>query len=92
VVVPGHGPVTDLSGLRETLEYLEWLTAEARARYDAGLTVDEAARDLEPEAYSSWLDAERIAGDPKPPEILEMFAGMARLAGSSLSRSSRSRP
>jgi glyoxylase-like metal-dependent hydrolase (beta-lactamase superfamily II) len=91
VVVPGHGPVTDLSGLRETLEYLEWLTAEARTRYDVGLTVDEAARDLEPDAYANWLDAERIfvnlhtlyrdfSGEPKPPEILEMFAGMARLA------------
>jgi glyoxylase-like metal-dependent hydrolase (beta-lactamase superfamily II) len=83
--------VTDLSGLRETLEYLEWLTAEARTRYDVGLTVDEAARDLEPDAYANWLDAERIfvnlhtlyrdfSGEPKPPEILEMFAGMARLA------------
>jgi glyoxylase-like metal-dependent hydrolase (beta-lactamase superfamily II) len=91
VVVPGHGPVTDLSGLRETLEYLEWLTTEAHTRYDAGLTVEEAARDIESEAYRNWLDPERIfvnvhtlyrdfSGDPNPPEILEMFAGMARLA------------
>lgn len=91
VVVPGHGPVTDLSGLRETLEYLEWLTEEGRARYEAGLTVDEAARDLEADAYRHWLDQERIfvnlhtlyrdfAGDRETPEILEMLAGMARLA------------
>ena len=89
-VVPGHGPITDLSGIRETREYLEWLTSETRARYDAGLTVEEAARDISLEAYRSWLDAERVfvnvhslyrefADNPEPPEILEMFAGMARL-------------
>jgi glyoxylase-like metal-dependent hydrolase (beta-lactamase superfamily II) len=90
-VVPGHGPLTDLSGIRETLGYLEWLTAEARARYDAGLTVEQAAREISLEAFRTWLDAERVfvnvhslyrdfAGDPNPAEILELFAGMARLA------------
>ena len=90
-VVPGHGPITDLSGIRETLGYLEWLTGEARARYDAGLTVEQAVQEISLEAYRSWLDAERIFvnvhslyrdfdGDPNPPEILELFAGMARLA------------
>ncbi len=89
-VVPGHGPITDLSGIQETLDYLEWLTAEARARYDAGLTVEQAAREISLEAYRAWLDAERIfvnvhtlyrdfAGNPVPPEILELLAGMARL-------------
>ena len=89
VVIPGHGPVTDLSGLAETLAYLEWLTAEGRARFDAGLSVEEAARDLELEAYRHWLDPERVyvnlhtlyrdfRGDTEPPELLEMFAGMAR--------------
>ena len=89
-VVPGHGPITDLSGIREMREYLEWLTGEARARYEAGLTVEEAARDVSLEAYRSWLDAERVyvnvhslyrefSGNCEPPEILEMFAGMARL-------------
>jgi cyclase len=89
-VVPGHGPLTDLSGIQETLEYLEWLTVEARARYDAGLTVEQAAREISIEAYRAWLDAERVfvnvhtlyrdfAGNPDPPEILELLAGMARL-------------
>jgi glyoxylase-like metal-dependent hydrolase (beta-lactamase superfamily II) len=83
--------LTDLSGIRETLGYLEWLTAEARARYDAGLTVEQAAREISLEAFRTWLDAERVfvnvhslyrdfAGDPNPAEILELFAGMARLA------------
>ncbi len=90
VVIPGHGPITDLSGLQETVEYLEWLTVEARGRHDAGLSVDEAVREIELEAYRDWLDPERIfvnvhtlyrdfEGDTRAPEILEMFAGMARL-------------
>lgn len=33
-VVPGHGPLTDKSGLREILRYLEVLSLEARRRYD----------------------------------------------------------
>jgi glyoxylase-like metal-dependent hydrolase (beta-lactamase superfamily II) len=89
-VVPGHGPLTDLSGVRETLGYLEWLTAEARARHDAGLTVEEAAREISLEAYRSWLDAERVfinvhslfrefTGDPDPADVLELLAGTARL-------------
>lgn len=89
-VVPGHGPLTDLSGIRETLGYLEWLTAEARERYDTGLTVEEAAREISFEAYRAWLDAERafinvhslyreFAGDSDPADVLELFAGMARL-------------
>jgi glyoxylase-like metal-dependent hydrolase (beta-lactamase superfamily II) len=90
-VVPGHGPLTDLSGIRETLGYLEWLTDEARARYEAGLTVEQAAREISHESYRAWLDAERIyvnvhslyrefAGEPDLPEVLELLAGMARLA------------
>jgi glyoxylase-like metal-dependent hydrolase (beta-lactamase superfamily II) len=89
-VVPGHGPLTDLSGIRETLGYLEWLTTEARAQYDAGLTVEQAAREISLDAYRAWLDAERVfinvhslyrefAGDEDPAHVLELLAGSARL-------------
>lgn len=89
-VVPGHGPLTDLSGIRETLGYLEWLTDEARERYEAGFTVEQAAREISHEAYRAWLDAERVyvnvhslyrefSGESDLPEVLELFAGMARL-------------
>jgi cyclase len=91
MVVPGHGPLTDLTGIRETKDYLEWLTDEARARYDAGLAVEDAARDISLEAFRSWLDAERVfvnvhslyrefGGVPDPPEVLELMAGAARFA------------
>ena len=42
-VVPGHGPITDKRGVIAVREYLEYVTSEARARYDAGMDPLEAA-------------------------------------------------
>ncbi|MEM7138434.1 MAG: MBL fold metallo-hydrolase [Myxococcota bacterium] len=89
-VVPGHGVVTDKSGLRAILRYLEVLSAEARARYDAGMSLDDAVRDIDLQEFDHWIDAERVyvnvhtlyrdfRHDPTRPDILEMFAHMARL-------------
>ena len=89
VVVPGHGPVTDTSGLREMRDYLTLLTGEARRRYDAGMSLDECVRDILLDAWKGWLDAERVyvnvrtlyrdfSGDEETPDVLEVFAKMAR--------------
>jgi cyclase len=89
-VVPGHGPLTDKTGLRETLHYLGVLSEEARRRHEAGMSVDEAVRDITLDEFKGWLDAERIyinvhtlyrdfEGNRQKPDILEMFAKMARL-------------
>lgn len=59
-VVPGHGPVTDKSGVAAVKGYLEYIAAEARRRYDAGMPMFEAAKDISLTDYSSWGDAERI--------------------------------
>ena len=91
VVVPGHGPITDLAGVARVRDYLIYIRDEARRRYDAGLGVREAARDISLADYASWGDAERIAvnvaslyrefGDPTPPPgPLELFGWMAELA------------
>jgi cyclase len=90
-VVPGHGPITDKRGVAAVREYLEYVSAEARARYDAGMDAFEAARDIDLGGYSSWRDAERIvvnvatlyrefSGNPQPAEIAELFAEMSKLA------------
>ena len=89
-VVPGHGPLTDKSGLREMLHYLETLTREARGRFDAGLSAEEASFDIALSEFAPWLDAERVyvnvhtlyrefRGATGPADILAMFAGMARV-------------
>jgi glyoxylase-like metal-dependent hydrolase (beta-lactamase superfamily II) len=88
VIVPGHGPVTDKAGVRRVAEYLGYIDREARKRFDAGLSVRDAAFDIALGDYASWGDAERIAvnvdslyreyrGDGKVTPVIELFALMA---------------
>lgn len=60
-VVPGHGPITDKRGVREVQGYLTYIRDEAHSRYQAGLSVYDAAMDISLTDYESWGDAERIA-------------------------------
>jgi len=91
IIVPGHGPLTDIEGVRRMRGYLEYIRDEAFKRFEAGLSATEATRDIALDDYSSWLDSERIAvnvhtlyrefGDPAPPpNTVELFALMAELA------------
>ena len=90
VIVPGHGPLTDKAGVREVADYLAYINAEARARFDAGLSAEDAARDIGLGRYASWKDAERIAvnvdtlyrefsGEPAPPNVTKLFGLMGQL-------------
>ena len=90
-VVPGHGPVTDRSGARAVREYLCYVRDEARKRYDAGMPVEKAMRDIALGEYRHWLDRERIAvnvdalyrefaGGGAPAKPLELWGVMAELA------------
>ena len=90
VIVPGHGPLTDKAGVREVADYLSYINAEARARFDAGLSAEDAARDIGLGRYASWKDAERIAvnvdtlyrefsGEPAPPNVTKLFGLMGQL-------------
>ncbi len=60
-IVPGHGPITDIAGVRRVQDYLRFVEGEARARFDAGLSVEEAALDISLGGYADWGDAERLA-------------------------------
>lgn len=59
-VVPGHGPITDKSGVRKVKEYLEYVERESRKRYDAGIDVMEAIQDIALGEFEDWGGAERI--------------------------------
>jgi glyoxylase-like metal-dependent hydrolase (beta-lactamase superfamily II) len=59
-IVPGHGPITDKQGVRALKHYFEYVSAEARKRFDAGMGEDEAARDIALHAFRGWIDAERM--------------------------------
>lgn len=89
-VVPGHGPITDKAGVAAVKGYLEYITREARKRYDAGMPIAEAAQDISLADYSSWGDAERIAvnvaslyrefsSGKTTANVTDLFALMAKL-------------
>jgi cyclase len=88
-IVPGHGPVTDHSGVRDVQRYLTYIRYEARSRFDAGMDEDAAADDIDISDFRDWGDPERIAAnvanlyrefDPGLPALShpELFVKMAR--------------
>jgi glyoxylase-like metal-dependent hydrolase (beta-lactamase superfamily II) len=90
VIVPGHGPLTDVAGVQAVKDYLTYIDVEARKRYDAGMPAREAALDISIADFESWTDAERIAvnvdtlyreysGDTSAPNTLEIFTLMAEI-------------
>jgi len=89
-VVPGHGPITDKNGIRAVQGYLTYIRDQARLRFDAGLSVMEACKDISFADYDSWGDSERIAvnvsvlykefaGDTSPNDVVALFGLMAQL-------------
>ncbi len=92
VVVPGHGPVTDVNGALTMRRYFDELTAEVRRRFDAGQAVGEAGMDITLEGFEHWGESERLAanveqlyrefgGEPSAP-AMAMAVAMARRAAS----------
>src|SRR5438477_8435725 len=86
-IVPGHGPITDKKGVEQVKGYLQYVYDEARKRYEAGMPVAEAARDIPLDHYASWSDGERIvvnvmtiyrelSGDQSRPDKTNLFALM----------------
>jgi cyclase len=63
VVVPGHGPITDVSAVRNMRLYFQYVRAEARGRWEAGMGFEEAARDINMAEFRGWSDPERIVAN-----------------------------
>lgn len=88
-IIPGHGPITDHSGVRDVQRYLTYIKAEARQRFEAGMDEEAAADDIDIADFRDWGDPERIAAnvanlyrefDPTLPPLSppELFVKMAR--------------
>lgn len=60
-IVPGHGPVTDDSGVRDVQRYLAYVRDEATKRFEAGMDETAAADDIDLTDFRDWGDPERIA-------------------------------
>jgi glyoxylase-like metal-dependent hydrolase (beta-lactamase superfamily II) len=89
VIVPGHGPVTDESGVRDVQRYLTYVRDEANQRFEAGMNEAAAADDIDLGDFRDWGDPERIAVnvatiyrelDPSLPPLThpELFVRMAQ--------------
>ena len=90
VILPGHGPMTDAAGVRRVQDYLHYVDREARLRFDAGMSAEDAAIDIALGDFRDWPDAERIVvnvdtlyrgyrGDDSQPDIVQLFGSMARV-------------
>ena len=60
-IVPGHGPVTDESGVRDVQRYLTYVRDQAAQRFEAGMDETAAADDIDLSDFRDWGDPERIA-------------------------------
>jgi len=95
VVVPGHGPVTDKSGVAQVRDYLAFVHEQAAGHFEAGDDAWEAARAIarsvgaRPE-FAGWGEFGRITVnvetayrslDPAhvTPDVVEQFRRMARV-------------
>ena len=92
VVVPGHGPVCGVEGPKEMKAYLEYVAAESRDAFAAGLSPVEAAKRIDLGPYATWTEPERLVfnvmrayrelrGDPwdAPVDIGAVVQGMHAL-------------
>ena len=93
IVVPGHGPITDLRGVRVVRDYLVFVRERARVAFDAGLSAFDAATSIGAQfgssTWANWVDRERIVAtvhalyrgwtkDSSPPNVPALCAEMAR--------------
>jgi cyclase len=89
-VVPGHGPVTDKSGIVMVRDYLVFVETEATSRFHAGMDAWDAARDIALNGFGDWGERGRISVnvdtvyrtlDPNhtSPDVVEQFRRMAAL-------------
>ena len=90
IIVPGHGPVTDLAGVAEIRSYFEYCHRECRDRFDREMSITEAAADIALDRWANWGDAERIvtlvatcyrefSGADDPATVTELFGAMAEI-------------
>jgi glyoxylase-like metal-dependent hydrolase (beta-lactamase superfamily II) len=91
VVVPGHGPLATPAAVADLKGYFEFLTREARPRFEDGMSPLEAARDIDLGLYAAWSESERLVanihalyrdfGAAEASDPVTLMGEMAALAG-----------
>lgn len=91
-IVPGHGPVTDKGGVQDVMDYLTFVEKEATARHEAGMSPEDAMRDINLGRFAELDERGRLAQnvlavyyelDPslERQDTLEVFRRIAELEG-----------
>ena len=89
-IVPGHGPVTDAAGAAAVRDYWTLLRDQSRQRYDAGMSVTDASRDIDLGPFADWGESERVVINVNAlyrefgaanvvDDVMELFAEMGEL-------------
>lgn len=66
IVVPGHGPLTDLAGVAQVKAYWQFVDDAVQTRFDAGMSARHAAHDIarsaafQAQPFADWIAPERI--------------------------------
>lgn len=66
VIVPGHGPIIDKSGVAPVKAYWEYVIAQVRKRHTAGMSAQDAANDIAlsedfaRQPFAGWNSPERL--------------------------------
>ncbi len=63
VIVPGHGPVTDPSGIAEARAYLQFVQQVGAEGHASGATPLEVATATDLGAFAALSDSERLVGN-----------------------------
>jgi glyoxylase-like metal-dependent hydrolase (beta-lactamase superfamily II) len=92
-VVPGHGPVCGLDGVRDTRAYIDHVEEHARPFFDAGVSALDAAKRIPLDGFADWhcparlyanvLRAYRGFRGEAPDaswDFLDLFNGMHKVA------------
>jgi len=60
IIVPGHGPLCRIEGVTEMKAYLQYVRAESKKCFDAGLSSLDAAKRIEFGPYGEWRAPARL--------------------------------
>lgn len=93
VVVPGHGDVMDVDGVRTLRRYFEYVLAESKRFFEAEVPEFEAAKRMDLGPYAKWTEPERLLFNVRrayrelrgetwdaPLDVLELLREIERLA------------
>jgi cyclase len=93
IVVPGHGGITDVEGVKTLRRYFEFVEGEAKRLYELGVSEFDACKRIDLGPFASWTEPSRLIfnvrrayrelrGDAwdAPIDVLTLLAEFERLA------------